>query len=47
MIGLRIGWPCMLGVLKIWVMSINLWFMHLNCDIGSEAVNFGPEAGKR
>ena len=29
------------------VMSINLWFMHLNCEIGPEAVYFGPEAEKR
>ncbi|RYQ91690.1 hypothetical protein Ahy_B09g097681 [Arachis hypogaea] len=28
-------------------MSIDLWFMHLNYEIGPEAVNFGPEAGKR
>ena len=29
------------------VMSIDLWFMLLNCEIGPEAVNFGPKAGKR
>ena len=33
--------------LMYWVMSIDLWFMHLNCEIGPEAVNFGPEAEKR
>ncbi|RYR52516.1 hypothetical protein Ahy_A06g027427 [Arachis hypogaea] len=28
-------------------MSIDLWFMLLNCEIGPEAVNFGLEAEKR
>ena len=29
------------------VMSIDLWFMLLNCEIGPEAMNFGLEAEKR